>query len=58
MVLGRRGIGRPQPAEVDRMLSNERAKVASDLAWLKDRSHHLARAEASLDQAFAVLAGG
>ncbi|OGA49263.1 MAG: hypothetical protein A3F74_09015 [Betaproteobacteria bacterium RIFCSPLOWO2_12_FULL_62_58] len=58
MVFGRRGIGGPQLAEVDRMLSNERASVASDRAWLKDRSDYRARAEASLDQAFAVLAGG
>jgi len=58
MVFGRAGIGGPQLAEVDRMLSNERARVASDRAWLKDRSHELARAEAALDKAFAVLAGG
>jgi len=58
MVFGRRGIGGPQLAEIDRMLSKERAQVASDCDWLKDRSHDLARAEASLDQAFAVLAGG
>lgn len=57
MVFGRKGIGGPQPAEVNRMLSNEHARVISDLAWLKDRSDHLARAEASLDQAFAVLTG-
>ncbi|MBI4204060.1 MAG: argininosuccinate lyase [Betaproteobacteria bacterium] len=57
MVFGRRGIGGPQPAEVDRMLSNERASVASDRAWLKDRSDHLARAAAALDRGFVVLAG-
>jgi len=57
MVFGRKGIGGPQLAEVNRMLSNEHAGVSSDLAWLKDHSDHLARAEASLDQAFAALAG-
>ena len=56
MVFGRKGIGGPQLAEVKRMLANARAKVAADLAWLKDSSQHLARAEAALDKAFAVLA--
>jgi argininosuccinate lyase len=57
MVFGRKGIGGPQPAEMNRMLSEERAKVAADFAWLKDRIRRLARAEAALDQAFATLAG-
>jgi argininosuccinate lyase len=56
MAFGRRGIGGPQVAEVDRMLSSERAKVAADRAWLKDRSDHLTRAEAVLDLAFSALA--
>jgi argininosuccinate lyase len=56
MVFGRRGIGGPQLAEVNRMLADERAKVSADLAWLKDSSQHLAHAEAALDQAFAALA--
>ena len=56
MVFGRKGIGGPQLAEVKRMLASERAKVVADLAWLKDRSQHLARADASLDEVFAVLA--
>jgi argininosuccinate lyase len=58
MVFGRRGIGGPQLAEINRMLSNERTDAASDRTWLNERGDHLARAEASLDQAFAVLAGG
>lgn len=57
MVFGRKGIGGPQPAEMKRMLSGERARVDSDRAWLRERSNHLARAEAALDQAFATLAG-
>lgn len=57
MVFGRRGIGGPQPAEVNRMLTDERARIASDRAWLKDRGDHLARAQMALDQAFAALAG-
>ena len=58
MVFGRRGVGGPQLAEMNRMLSEARAKAASDRDWLKDRSDHRACAEASLDQAFALLAGG
>jgi argininosuccinate lyase len=56
MVFGRRGIGGPQLAEVTRMLSGERDKVAAELAWLKARHDHLARAELELDKAFAALA--
>lgn len=56
MVFGRKGIGGPQLAEVNRMLASERAKVTADHAWLKDSSQHLARAEAALDKAFAALA--
>ena len=56
MVFGRKGIGGPQLAEVKRMLAHERAKVTADLAWLEDRSQHLAHAEAALAEAFAALA--
>ena len=58
MVFGRRGIGGPQLAEVDRMLAGERARVSADLDWLKDSNQHLARADAALDKAFVALAGG
>jgi argininosuccinate lyase len=58
MVFGRRGIGGPQLTEVNRMLSNERAKVTTHLAWLNDSSQHLEGALAALDKAFAALAGG
>jgi len=57
MVFGRRGIGGPQLAEVDRMLAAERECIAADFAWLKARTEHLARADAARDQAFAALAG-
>ena len=56
MVFGRRGTGGPQLAEMDRMLSAERAGVTADLSWFTDRIEHLARAQAALDQAFAGLA--
>ena len=56
MVFGRKGIGGPQFAEVNRMLSAERGRVAADFAWLKARTGDLARAEALLEQAFVALA--
>jgi argininosuccinate lyase len=58
MVFGRKGIGGPQLAEVNRMLAVERAQVAADFAWLKARGDHLARAEAALKRDFATLAAG
>ena len=39
------------------MLAAERESVFADFEWLKARTEHRARAETSLDQAFAVLAG-
>jgi argininosuccinate lyase len=56
MVFGRRGRGGPQLAEVNRMLSVERDNAAAERAWLKERTDQLARAEATLEEAFAVLA--
>jgi argininosuccinate lyase len=58
MVFCRRGSGGPQLAEMNRMLEEECECVAADAAWLEERSARLASAEASLDDAFAILAGG
>ena len=56
MVFGRKGTGGPQLAEVNRMLSAERGRVATDCAWLRARTDDLARAAAALDAAFNALA--
>jgi argininosuccinate lyase len=56
MVFGRRGTGGPQPAEVNRMLAGEGARIAADRAWVEDCAAHLAQAEMELEKAFTALA--
>lgn len=56
MVFGRKGVGGPQLAEMNRMLAEEGAKIAAELAWLKERARHLAQAEATLEKVFTALA--
>ena len=56
MVFGRKGIGGPQPAEVKRMLGDERTKAAVDRKWHGDANARLAKAGAALDTAFNKLA--
>jgi argininosuccinate lyase len=56
MVFGRKGIGGPQLSEVNRMLAEARAGVDADASWLKNRTGHLASADAALGQAFTALA--
>jgi argininosuccinate lyase len=55
MVDSSKGSGGPQLAEVERMLADGRANLASDMSWLSARKDHLAAAEASLDKAVAAL---
>jgi argininosuccinate lyase len=57
MVFGRKGVGGPQLAEVNRMWANERGAVAAERAWLKARNEQLAQARARLQQAFTALTG-
>jgi argininosuccinate lyase len=56
MVFGRKGMGGPQLAEVNRMLTAQRGQVEADSAWLKARTDHQARAEAALERDFSTLA--
>ena len=58
MVFGRKGLGGPQRAEVDRMSAAQRAALAADLAWVRQRRDALAGAEAQLDAAVRAIAAG
>ena len=55
MVFGRKGLGGPQSAEVERMLGNERAAIAADQAWLQQRLSHIRAADVAREQAFVAL---
>lgn len=57
MVFGRKGVGGPQPAEVRRMLEDEREKLTAERAWLTAGHEHLERAQSALERAFTALAG-
>ena len=56
MVFGRQGVGGPQPAEVKRMLGDERAKTAAHRQWVADATERLNAATAALDLSFDNLA--
>ena len=55
MVFGRKGLGGPQLAEVERMLGDEAERVAGDGAWVQVRIERLERARRACDDAFLRL---
>jgi argininosuccinate lyase len=55
MVKTRVGIGGPQPREIERMLGEAKATLASDQAWMQKTRKNLADADLKLEQAFALL---
>jgi argininosuccinate lyase len=56
MVFGRRGLGGPQIAEVERMLARELERADDDDAWVIQQTQRLAGSSRTLDDAFEALA--
>jgi len=56
MVFGRRGLGGPQAAEVERMLAASREGIAGAFTWLKSAHARLAGAKSQRERAFSALA--
>jgi argininosuccinate lyase len=58
MVQASQGLGGPQPAEVARMLSEQRRELAADREWTRAARDRLAQAALQRDTAFAALQRG
>ena len=57
VVANRRGRGGPQAAEVERMLSEHRNRLAADRTWVGTERQKMATAETRLNGVFDRLAG-
>jgi argininosuccinate lyase len=57
VVSHRNGLGGSQPAEVTRMLTDQKAQLAARTAWLTGERQRLSRADADLEKPFTALTG-
>ncbi|WP_197707273.1 hypothetical protein [Advenella sp. S44] len=55
MVKTRMGTGGPQPAEVERMLTESNKRLSDDKAWMQSTRDKLMQADQNLDEAFTKL---
>ena len=58
MIHASQGLGGPQPAEVERMLTDQRRLLASDQSWTRTTREGLAQAALQLNAVFVALQNG